>query len=294
MHKYFNFSKIYEAEQMGDPLSPEEMGTPSQSTVIKPEEDVLKDFNQLAGDHLIEITLTQEDLRNLKDGQSVTKTDAQWKNKTGDQTSGIIDIKSIIINTKNDTAKNDKDALVFNIDDPNLAEGVTKRILDDFERPETSEHLEVLKGTAQDGTEIPEISVKFLRSTEPDTSTTNKEAVPASPEQIESGAVLPNAVSGIVQNESESPKKIMSFNQFVNEGKKKWIGEIDMKKGALKKEMKDDKLSMADLNKEEAKLKKKDKDKKKPGLQLDAKDAKTRKRVTLAKNLMKASGASKK
>ena len=98
MHKYFNFTKIYEAEQSGEPLSPEEMGTPIVDKATVPVEDELKDFNSLAGDHLIELTLTEEDRKNLEAGQSITKTDAQWKKKQGDQTSGIIDIKSVIIN----------------------------------------------------------------------------------------------------------------------------------------------------------------------------------------------------
>lgn len=88
---------------------------------------------------------------------------------------------------------------------------------------------------------------------------------------------------------------IKTFDQFVNEAKKeKWIADIDMKKGALRKEMgkkKGEKVSTKDIAKSEAKLAKKDKDKKKPGLQLDKKDAKTHKRNVLAKNLMKASGA---
>lgn len=88
---------------------------------------------------------------------------------------------------------------------------------------------------------------------------------------------------------------IKTFDQFVNEAKKeKWIADVDMKKGALRKEMgkkKEEKISAKDIAKSEAGLKKKDKDKKKPGLQLDKKDAKTHKRNVLAKNLMKASGA---
>lgn len=84
---------------------------------------------------------------------------------------------------------------------------------------------------------------------------------------------------------------IKNFDQFVNEAKKQWIKDIDMKKGALKKEMGKKKLTAKDLATEEKKLKAKDKDKKKPGLQLGKKDATTRKRLVLAKNLMKASGA---
>lgn len=97
-------------------------------------------------------------------------------------------------------------------------------------------------------------------------------------------------------NPVSAPKAIKSFDDFVTEAKKnpEWIKDIDMKKGALRKEMgkkKGEKISAKDIAKSEAKLKKKDKDKKKPGLQLDKKDAKTHKRNVLAKNLMKASGA---
>lgn len=286
MHKYFDFTKIYEAEQAGTPLDPTGMGLPAAGQAAQPNEEKLKDFGSLAADHLIEIVLTGEDLKNLKAGESVIKTDAQWKKKQGDQTSGIIDIKSIIINTKNDTAKNDKDSLIFNIDDPATPEGVTQRILDNFSQPETSEHLEVLKGLAQDGTEVPNVTVKFLRSTEPSTDVSTKEAVPASDTQVASGAVVPEPAMGKIATESKS---IMSFDQFVTEGKKNWIADVvkGMKKGALKDEM-GGKVTKEKIAKSEKALAKKDKDKKKPGLQLDAKDAKAHKRNVLAKNLLNA------
>jgi hypothetical protein len=98
------------------------------------------------------------------------------------------------------------------------------------------------------------------------------------------------------ENSGANPTRaIMSFDNFVSEAKDgKWIKEVKMKKGALRKERgieKDEKLTAKELKKIESELKKKDKDKKKPGLQLNKKDAKTHKRTVLAKNLMKASGA---
>lgn len=85
---------------------------------------------------------------------------------------------------------------------------------------------------------------------------------------------------------------LINFSDFLrmNEAKKKeqWIKDVKMKKGALKKELGDDELTFADLEKAEDKLKKKDKDPKKKGLQLDKKDSTLHKRLTLAKNLMKA------
>jgi hypothetical protein len=286
MHKYFDFTKIYEAEQSGIPLDPTGMGLPAAGQAATPDEEKLKDFGALAADNLIEIVLTDEDRKNLESGESIIKTDAQWKKKKGDQTDGIINIKSIIINTKNDTAKNDKDSLIFNIDDPATPEGVTRRILDNFSQPETSEHIEVLKGLAQDGTDVPNITVKFLRSTEPSTNVGAKEAIPASDTQVASGAVVPEPAMGEIAAESRS---IMSFDQFVNEGKMNWIDDVikSMDKGALKKKM-GGKVTKEKIAKSEKALAKKDKDKKKPGLQLDAKDAKSHKRNVLAKNLLNA------
>jgi hypothetical protein len=88
--------------------------------------------------------------------------------------------------------------------------------------------------------------------------------------------------------------KIATFDAFmaVQEAKKnkQWIKDIDMKKGALKKQLGDDDLTFADIEKAEKKLKKKDKDPKKKGLQLGKKDSTLHKRLTLAKNLMNASG----
>jgi hypothetical protein len=95
----------------------------------------------------------------------------------------------------------------------------------------------------------------------------------------------------VEKNESSMKSEIKSFDAFIGEAKKKWIGDIDMKKGALKKDLGKEEITAEDIAKVEKKLKAKDKDKKKPGLQLDKKDAKTHKRAVLAKNLMKASGA---
>lgn len=107
--------------------------------------------------------------------------------------------------------------------------------------------------------------------------------------------IITDIAKGGETTQKNESTMIKTFDQFVNEAKKeKWIADLDMKKGALRKEMgkkKGEKISATEIAKSEAKLAKKDKDKKKPGLQLDKKDAKTHKRNVLAKNLMKASGA---
>lgn len=81
-------------------------------------------------------------------------------------------------------------------------------------------------------------------------------------------------------------KNIKKFDMF---NEKKWIQEIGMKKGALKKSLgKEDseKLTKTEINDEISKLKKKDKDADKKGVQgLSKKDLTKYKRLSLAKTL---------
>jgi hypothetical protein len=277
MHKYFNFKQIFEAEQSGEPLNPEEMGTPtSQATVEEPTEK-LEDFSKLALDYKLEIALSEQDIKKLNSGESVTKEDSKWKRKTNE--TDFKDVKKVILNTSNSEIEGDPEALLLSLDS-NVIEEITEGLkLGNVEQ--------VLNGIAKDLTPIKKITVKFIKSVEPDTSD-DTSVVPASTEQIKSGAVAPDAVASDAPNEAT---RIMSFDQFVNEGKKNWIAGVvkDMDKGALKKELGGKKVTKAKIAKEEAKLKKKDTDKKKPGLQLkDPKDAKTHKRDVLALNLLNA------
>lgn len=214
MHKYFNFTKIFEAEQMGMPLNPEEMGTPEAKPNSVPSEK-LEDFNLLSKENILEIMITKDDFDKLKMGQAVQKTDAQWKKK--DNETQVKGIKLVILNTKNDTSKNEPESLVFNLDDT-----VTADILEGLKLGNVTQ---VLKGFGQDGTEIPGITVRFVKSVDLDTST-SVETVPATPEQIDMGVVTPGAIAGEMPNESRG---FLSFNQFINESKKK-----EDKKKALK------------------------------------------------------------
>ena len=269
MHKYFNFSKIYEAEQMGIPLDPEEMGTPGSLPNDEPT-DKLENFAALAEENLLEITLTQDDFNNLKGGGSVSKEDAKWKNEQ-DETK-VIDIKLVILNTSNEKQKNDANALVFNLD-----ETATNNIIKGLEENSVNV-IQVLTGS-QTGTTIPNISVKFIKSVELDTSA-KETTIPASPEQIAAGSVTPEIVAGELPNESRG---IMSFGQFVNESKKKSIMNTPkkMEKGALKKD-----LVGAKDKKEDAKLKKKPKKEGKfPDMSGDGKV--TKKDILIAKGVIK-------
>jgi hypothetical protein len=81
-------------------------------------------------------------------------------------------------------------------------------------------------------------------------------------------------------------KNIKKFDMF---NEKKWIQEIGMKKGALKKSLgkeEGEKLTKTEINAEISKLKKKDKDSEKKGVQgLSKKDLTKYKRLNLAKTL---------
>jgi hypothetical protein len=229
MHKYFNFTKIYEAEQSGLPLDPEEMGTPGSLPEAQPN-DKLEDFDMLAKENILEITLTKQDCDDLKGGKSVLKKkpEAQWKDKENETI--VKDIALVILNTKNDTAQNEPDALVFNLDD-----SITNDIIEGIKLGNVTQ---VLKGLGQDGTDIPEITVRFIKSVDLDISSTET-VIPATPEQIESGAVTPNAVTGEMPNESRG---IMSFNQFINEGKKQMTkAKVAKEDTKIKKKPKKDK-----------------------------------------------------
>jgi hypothetical protein len=275
MHKYFNYSKIFEAEQMGTPLEPTDMGINQVEAGANPvslisESDLAK--------YTLDLQLSESDIDALYDSAIgyIEKNEQALIDKDGDLSKNkVINVK--IINSDN------ADSSIATDDATKLIMTTTSTILGNI-----GVTSDAFTGIIE--TKFPsnrgEVTVRLSPAINTTVASTNKVEI-AKPNQ----EVLPEpAVIGANPWES----KLMSFDSFVNEGKKKWIDSIDMKTNALKKEMKDDKLSISDLNKKEADLKKKDKDKKKPGLQLDAKDAKTRKRVTLAKNLMKASGADKK
>jgi hypothetical protein len=239
-----------------------------KNTLLLNEETVLADFDSLKSQgYVVNITLTSDDVDNLLNSgiATVTKNDAQWKNSKNE--TDIKEIERVTINNISLKPENQQDqpnTLVFNI-----TGDAAKSIKDGLEEGDVLSEV-------WSGPTVKEIPVKIIKSVETNMNTNQEKVAPAK----EGQETVPSAVT-------VKESAIMTFDQFVNESNKKWIAAVNMEKGALKKELGKDKLTKADLAKEEAKLKKKDKDKKKPGLQLDAKDAKTHSRITLAKNLMK-------
>jgi hypothetical protein len=300
MHKYFNFAKIFEAEQAGEPLNPEEMGTPAapeanvsatptqvNATVSSTDEPAVLNFEELAKTHILDALFTKAEVGQLEKDGTLLKPDAKFMNKDTSLDVVTVSMKISIAGRQTTGSQDDPDAIAFVISE------------DQFKDMKDG----MVGGTYQSSfvtgdTAIP-VPVRFNLDQSVDAQPAKAPTgVAPSDNQILSGSVPAAPVEGTITTPEEGVQEsrgIMTFSQFVNEAKKdKWIADVtkDMKKGALRKEMgmkKGEKMNLSDLEKSEAKLKKKDKDKKKPGLQLDKKDAKTHKRNTLAKNLIKAS-----
>ena len=85
MYRYYDFKKIFEAEQVGDPLNPTDMG-------------ISEDFSGYS----IEIVLTTEEIESLKAGGELTKNDAKRKNVNN--LADIVAIPTLTI-TKSDSDK---------------------------------------------------------------------------------------------------------------------------------------------------------------------------------------------
>lgn len=276
MYKHYNFAKIYEAEQIGKPLNPEDMGL---SEADNSSETKLEDFESLKNKgYQIELMLTKADMDGLLRNGTLVKNDAKWKNK--DNQTDIKEISSLIINVGDKPITEEPGALIFKIDND-----TAQRIVDGIKEGGTvTEGFSSISPAIING-----ITINITKSNEVNAEDeTNVE--PASDEQVEAGAITPEPTEG----ELKEAKTLMNFTQFVSESKKgNWIADVvkGMDKGALKKDLKvkeGEKVTKSKIAKKEAELKKKDKDKKKPGLQLNPKDAKTHKRDILALNLLKA------
>ncbi len=275
MYKYFDFKKIFEAESA---IVPEEGITPTTSEPKMTTVD-LKKMNATSKLHLL---LTGTEVDQLKTQGFLNKT-AEWKEVENE--TKIVPMQVSVYNA--DSGKPsptvEDGVLMLTITNQKLDEilsGIEGGNAVEMEIPSTDKTLEGQPVRVSLTREIDITSVK-----------PGEVAVPASQQQLEEP--MPAPVEGNIE---ESFRGLMKFDQFVNEAKKKekWIGKVDMKEGALKKSLKKDEITSDLISKELKKLEGKDKDKKKKGLQLDKKDATKQKRLVLAKNLMKASGANKK
>jgi hypothetical protein len=81
MYRRYDFKKIFEAEQMGEPLNPEDMGLEQQLSELTP--------NDHTG-YELDIALSEDEIESLKSTGKFVKTDAHWK-----KTENLTDVKPI-------------------------------------------------------------------------------------------------------------------------------------------------------------------------------------------------------
>lgn len=287
MYKFIDFKKIFEAEETATPIE-----TVTPTAQVQPlsgkTADILLTLSEQDQDELNDLLENNSSLKLFtRPAQLVDKADSTKK-------LGEVNLVFAIANSNDkgaqfpDVAGVDlQKSLVFNVypKQINIAGidggSVTLPLNVKADDPKSAVNIIMIAAQEQStASATDDEPVEYASTTE--TEPTPEEIALSTGEMVGSNPK---------KYESNMPKAIKNFDQFVGESKKKWIADIDMKTGALKKELGDDELTAADLKKAEAKLAKKDKDKKKKGLQLNPKDAKTHKRVVLAKNLMKASGA---
>jgi hypothetical protein len=276
MYKYFDFKKIFEADES---MMPEE-GMPSV-TVSEPTE-VTVNIKELNGKCKLHLLLSGTDVDQLKTQGFLTKT-AEWK-ETDNETK-ITPMQVLLFNADSGKSMPEVSGEVLRL---NLTNQILDRVLVGIDGGNT---IEEAISSANEELSGEKVNVSFTREIDVTNVKAGEVAVPS-----EEG--LPAPVEGEIATDEipESFGRLMKFDDFVNESKKKekWIKDVDMKKGALKKSLNKKEITSADIAKELKKLEGKDKDKKKEGLQLGKKDATEQKRLVLAKNLMKASGADKK
>lgn len=274
MYKYFDFKRIFEADES---MMPEE-GTQSV-TVDQPSVDLvnLKELNNKSKLHIL---LSGTEVDSLKTEGFLNKT-AEWKEM--DNETKITPMKVLLFNADSGKSVPEVSADVLQI---TLTDQILNRILVGIDGGNTIEETVSSPNKELEGEKI---NISFTREIDVTNVKAGELAAPA-----EEG--LPAPVEGDMTEVPESFGRLMKFDDFVNEAKKKdqWIKDVDMKKGALKKSLNKKEITSKDIANELKKLEGKDKDKKKEGLQLNKKDATKQKRLVLAKNLMNASGADKK
>jgi len=200
MHKYFNYSQIFEAEQMGAPLNPAEMGTPepvgaNPATLIS-EADLVN--------YTLDLQLSPSDISALYNNSVgyIEKNEQSLVDNSGDLTKNkVIDIK--IINSDN------ADASIPTDDTSKLVMTTTSTKLSEVGVDENSfTGIIETKFSSNRG----EVNVKLSPAINVVSNSKNKVEV-AEPTQ----EVVPPAAE-IGANPWES--RIMSFDSYVNENKK--------------------------------------------------------------------------
>ncbi|CAB4159492.1 hypothetical protein UFOVP699_228 [uncultured Caudovirales phage] len=190
MHKYFNFKQIFEAEEVGAE------SIDSTEGEVKP-----VNFKELKGP--LTILINKDELSQLKNGLLI-KT-GSWA-KTPENLTDKEDVNVVVKVTDLQPKVNDEDlknSIVLNLsqqqlDDANLEENINSTIAG-------------LTGVAAGNQSIDDITLEIAKEFAEPTAQKAPSAEPAE-------ETAPESVEGVLP-ESIEPKRIMSFDQFLNENK---------------------------------------------------------------------------
>ena len=243
MYKYFDFKKIFEDDSSMMPPEP-------STTVSAPDEFYvnLKEINETSKLHIL---LKGTDVDILKTQGSLTTT-AEFK-KIGNETM-INPVQIILFNA--DSGKNIPEA-TGNVLILTLTTEIMNRVLKGIDGGNTIEH-KIAAPNEQLGGEL--INVSFTREID---VTNVKSGEIISP--IAGTDILPAEATATIEAMPESIGRLLKFNEFVNESKKKEKMMLDTKVKSIptkKKKPEADEIAK-ELKKLEGKLVKKEKIKKK-------------------------------
>lgn len=292
MYRFIDYKRIYEQESKSSP-TPEEVekakkATKSGTTFAFPIDQATKEeLTTLAAsgkgtwqskEPLKKYVSGREGDAVMINGKPVYLQIRVFSNSTEKENLPIPQPNASQIFVTWDSSAENLQRSLFDASDITNAINTSVKLLDEVQKGNSPEFT--LKFWSEDETPVDNATVE-----KPEESTEKVETTELPAEEIAPGTAYSTEEQPI-ESKNQNTMAVKSFDQFITESKKKWIADIDMKKGALKKDLGKKKLSKKDVNKELEKLEKKDKDKKKPGLQLDKKDATKQKRLNLAKTLM--------
>jgi hypothetical protein len=239
MHKYFNFSKIFEAEQAGTPLTPEEMGTPTlfpgtdeptedvESTQSStepadaneapqmPNREVAVDYEAMAKTHNVSVLFDPRSLEELGGDKRKAVIEGNFQNKENGVTGNL----AVKVNFYRGMAGDDENTLE--------STGINIALTDEQYDMIKDALMPTAENTSPKPMEGPykanaapkydndfEVYIKLAIDPNAALATDPKIAVNAGEEQLDAGAVPPPPVDGELKE-----GKLLSFSQFMNESR---------------------------------------------------------------------------
>lgn len=190
MYRRYDFKKIFEAEQAGEPLNPTDMG-------IQPA--ALDQITQTGhAGYEIDLALTEDDINNLKSTSKIIKTDASWKKS--ENLTDVEPIENLVVElTDSEEKVEDAGATVTVHIKKETADRVMTTILEG--------------GMAKEA--IGQTKITFTKAI---ASSLPEPTAPTAPADL--------GQEPMAQPNESANKQILSFNQFLNEGSRDWVADV--------------------------------------------------------------------